>query len=106
MNCSPYSSLYYAEMMVSCHIYYVKILFKINELLRIDYEIVPSEFYEANLLMLNADKAKKHLSWKPVYDIDHTLKESINWYNDFINKKDIIQTSQDQYKKYMEFQNE
>jgi len=83
-----------------------EILFKINELLRIDYEIVPSEFYEANLLMLNADKAKKHLSWKPVYDIDHTLKESIDWYNDFINKKDIIQTSQDQYKKYMEFQNE
>jgi CDP-glucose 4,6-dehydratase len=83
-----------------------EILFKINELLKIDYEIVPSEFYEANLLMLNADKAKKHLSWKSVYDIDHTLKESIKWYNDFINKKDVIKTSQDQYKKYMEFQNE
>ena len=28
MNCSPYSSLYDAEMMVSCYLYYVKILFK------------------------------------------------------------------------------
>ncbi len=83
-----------------------EILFKVNELLKIDYEIVPSKFHESNLLMLNSDKAKNHLSWKPIYDIDRTLEESIIWYNNFINKKEIINISQSQYKKYMEFQNE
>ena len=83
-----------------------KMLCKINKLLKIDYEIIPSEFYEANLLMLNSDKAKKILKWKPVYDIDKTLKESIEWYSSFIENKDIIKTSQNQYEKYMELQNE
>ena len=83
-----------------------EILYKVNKLLKIDYEIIPGEFYEANLLILNADKAKKYLGWNPVYNIDQTLQESIKWYNDFMNEKDVVKTSQSQYKKYMEYQNE
>ena len=83
-----------------------EILYKINKLLKIDYDIISSEFYEANLLMLNSDKAKKLLKWKPSYDIDKTLEESIEWYSSFIKNKDIVKTSYYQYEKYMELKNE
>ena len=56
--------------------------------------------------MLNSDKAKKLLKWKPSYDIDKTLEESIEWYSSFIKNKDIVETSYYQYEKYMELQNE
>ena len=83
-----------------------EILKKMNEFLKIDYEIKSSEFYEASLLMLNADKAKKNLNWSPAYDIDNTLKESVEWYNNFMQNKDIIKKSLSQYERYMELQNE
>ncbi len=83
-----------------------EILYKINKLLKINYEIKSSEFYEASLLMLNADKAKENLNWNPVYDINKTLQESVEWYSNFMQNKDIIKKSFSQYEKYMELQNE
>jgi CDP-glucose 4,6-dehydratase len=83
-----------------------EILFKINNLLKIDYSIKPGKFYEANLLMLDAEKAKKELNWHPIYDIDNTLKKSVEWYNDFMQNKNIVKKSLSQYSEYMELQNE
>ncbi len=83
-----------------------EILSKINKLLKIDYSIKPGKFYEANLLMLDSKKAKKELNWYPIYDIDNTLKKSVEWYNDFMQNKNIVKKSLSQYKKYMELQNE
>ena len=82
------------------------ILNKINKILEINYVIQPSKFYEANLLMLNSDKAKNNLNWNPAYDIDNTLIESVEWYKDFMQNKDMIKISKIQYDRYMELQNE
>jgi len=105
-NPKEFSSSYNFSPNVENCITVEEILYKINKLLKIDYEIISSEFYEANLLMLNSDKARKLLKWKSAYDIDKTLKESIKWYISFIKNKDIVETSYHQYKKYMELQNE
>jgi len=105
-NPKEFSSSYNFSPNVENCITVEEILYKINKLLKIDYDIISSEFYEANLLMLNSNKAKKLLKWKPVYDIDKTLKESIEWYSSFIKNKDIVETSYYQYEKYMELQNE
>jgi len=83
-----------------------EILSKINNLLKIDYSIQPGKFYEANLLMLDAEKAKKELNWYPVYDIDNTLKKTVEWYSNFMQNKNIAKKSLNQYMKYMELQNE
>ena len=83
-----------------------EILSKINNLLKIDYSVKPGKFYEANFLMLDAEKAKKELNWYPIYDIDNTLKKSVEWYSDFMQNKNIVKKSLIQYTKYMELQNE
>jgi len=105
-NPKKFSSSYNFSPNVENCITVEEILYKINKLLKIDYDIISSEFYEANLLMLNSDKAKKLLKWKPAYDIDKTLEESIEWYSSFIKNKDIVETSYYQYEKYMELKNE
>lgn len=45
-----------------------------------------SPLHEANLLMLNIEKAKKVLNWVPTYDTDTALKETVEWYKHFYNK--------------------
>lgn len=44
--------------------------------------------HEANLLMLDAQKAKDILGWKQVYDIEKTVEKTVEWYKHFY-KKDI-----------------
>ena len=46
------------------------------------------KFHEANLLMLNIDKAKKLLGWKPVYDAQTAIEKTVEWYVHFY-KKDL-----------------
>ncbi len=42
-----------------------------------------SPLHEANLLMLNIDKAKKVLNWEPTYDADEAIRETVEWYKHF-----------------------
>ena len=37
--------------------------------------------------MLNSEKSKKTLKWKPKYDIIETIKLISDWYNIFFKKK-------------------
>lgn len=39
--------------------------------------------HEANLLKLDISKAKDKLRWKPVYNSDKAIEESIKWYKEF-----------------------
>jgi CDP-glucose 4,6-dehydratase len=39
--------------------------------------------HEAAILRLNCDKARQHLAWHPVWDIDTMLARTANWYHDF-----------------------
>ena len=47
-----------------------------------------SKLHEVNLLKLDINKSKYYLGWKPVYDINESLKQTINWYLNYYNKKE------------------
>lgn len=42
--------------------------------------------HEANLLMLNIDKAKEVLGWSPTYNADTAIKNTVEWYKHFYAK--------------------
>ncbi len=46
----------------------------------------PNTPHEAKLLMLNCDKAKKFLGWKPILSIDDAVELTVQWYkNSYID---------------------
>ena len=42
--------------------------------------------HEANLLMLNIDKAFEVLNWKPTLNADEAIKNTVEWYKHFYNR--------------------
>jgi CDP-glucose 4,6-dehydratase len=47
-----------------------------------------NNFKEAKLLVLNINKSKKELKWKPRLSLNETIELTVNWYkNYFANKK-------------------
>lgn len=46
--------------------------------------------HEANLLMLNIEKAEKSLGWTPTYNADEAIKETIEWYRRFYEGKEML----------------
>ena len=57
-------------------------------------------------MSLNSDKARQELSWKNIYNVDETIKVAYEWYNCFIDDKNIYNMSLMQFNKYMELVNE
>lgn len=43
--------------------------------------------HEANLLMLNIEKAEKVLGWKPTYSANKAIQETVEWYRNFYEQK-------------------
>ena len=56
---------------------------------------------ESNILRLNSDKAKEILNWEPIMDIDSTINETAQWYENFYSEKEIYEYTNDQIKKYL-----
>jgi len=50
--------------------------------------------HEASLLFLDNSKSKKYLNWKPIWDIDKTIHETVLWYRNFILDNKISSLSQ------------
>ncbi|MAD12588.1 MAG: CDP-glucose 4,6-dehydratase [Flavobacteriaceae bacterium] len=46
-----------------------------------------NSMHEANLLSLEIGKAKRELNWKPVLNTNKSVELTVNWYEQFINKK-------------------
>lgn len=44
------------------------------------------DLHEANLLMLNIEKAEKVLGWVPTYTANQAIKKSVEWYRNFYQK--------------------
>ena len=44
------------------------------------------ELHEAGLLMLNIEKARRVLRWRPTYSTDEAIFETVNWYRHFYEK--------------------
>lgn len=46
------------------------------------------DLHEANLLMLNIEKAAQVLGWTPTYTADEAVKKSVEWYKHFYTKNE------------------
>lgn len=59
-----------------------------------------SEPREAHLLQLNCDKARQLLGWTPSWGIDHAVKATSEWYQDFYSGNDVRKRTRDQIREY------
>lgn len=57
--------------------------------IKIEYKQNTSATHEANLLMLDCSKANKLLNWKPVWNINETVENTINWYKEYYTNKKV-----------------
>ena len=55
-----------------------------------NYAIDPCARYEAGLLMLDSTKAKTLLGWEPIWNIDKTVKYTVEWYRLFVENNEVI----------------
>jgi len=55
---------------------------------------------EANILTLNCSKAKEQLHWESKYDLETALKNTIDWYKAFRDKKDMAEYTLGQINAY------
>lgn len=58
--------------------------------------------HEANLLMLNIEKAEKVLGWEPTYTAEIAIKETVDWYKHYSNGKDMFDFTINQIEEYEE----
>ena len=59
--------------------------------------------HEANLLMLNIEKAEKVLGWTPTYTANQAIRETVDWYKHFYAEDtDMYNFSLNQINKYEE----
>lgn len=60
------------------------------------------KLHEASYLKLDSTKARKHLDWRPSWNIDRALEKTAEWYKTFKEKKDLSQVTLSQIKQYEE----
>ena len=79
----------------------------VREIIHQTFKIIKNRSYfikkdsrkrEADFLKLDIEKVKKKLGWKPIFDIDETLKLTLSWYQGFYNKDDIVSLTNQQIK--------
>ena len=62
----------------------------------------PNEtIHEANLLMLNSDKASERIEWRPKYNTDEAIDRTINWYQKYYRDLDMIKLTYNEINNYM-----
>lgn len=59
-----------------------------------------SDLHEANLLMLNVEKAEKVLGWTPTLTADEAIRETIEWYKRFYAGEKMLDFTLSQIKTY------
>ncbi len=55
-----------------------------------EYEISRENFHETRILKLDNTKAISELQWKPVWNIYQTIENTVEWYRQWIEKKEVI----------------
>lgn len=58
--------------------------------------------HEANFLKLDCSKAKSTLGWMPKWSIEEAVSETVDWYKNFIENKNIENITDEQINKYLE----
>lgn len=69
----------------------------------IEVEYSPQEGlpHEASLLKLNIEKAKTQLGWNPKWEWRKAIKKSIEWYEQFSEKRDLYKVTISQIESYL-----
>jgi len=65
----------------------LKKIYRLAEAKNPDYKITNRAKYEIKRQYLSAAKAMKVLNWKPRYNLDDGLRETIKWYKDYFAKE-------------------
>ncbi|MDC0049926.1 CDP-glucose 4,6-dehydratase, partial [Verrucomicrobia bacterium] len=65
-----------------------------------------SNFYEANLLKLNCDKALSYLKWQAVLDYEQTTRFTGEWYYDNYLEKNVMDKTISQISEYCKIASE
>lgn len=66
------------------------------------YSVIPdNKMHEAGLLMLDINKSKSQLAWQPVYDLNQTLNQTVNWYKEFYNNGEMPEFTVNQIINYI-----
>jgi CDP-glucose 4,6-dehydratase len=55
-----------------------------------------NKYYESKVLMLNSEKSKKFLHWKPKYNLKNSIKLVSSWHKNFLAKKNVLNISETQ----------
>jgi len=58
--------------------------------------------HEANLLMLNIEKAEKVLGWTPAYTANEAIKATVEWYKKFYNGEEMLDFTIGQIQDYQD----
>jgi len=58
--------------------------------------------HEALSLKLDCSKAHQYLCWHPIWGLDRTLSETVNWYKCFYQKQDIVSCTLSQIQMYQQ----
>jgi len=59
------------------------------EKIRYDFD-KKENFHESNYLMLDSTKANKLLNWKPVWNFEKTVKNTMHWYKKYYENNTVI----------------
>lgn len=60
------------------------------------------DLHEAELLMLNIEKAEKALGWIPTYNANEAIRETVEWYKRFYENQEMLNFTLCQIKNYQE----
>ena len=59
--------------------------------------IINDKIKEHKILQLNIDKTRKVLKWKPVLNLEETIRETVFWYKSVVyEKKDAVKITSEQ----------
>ena len=58
-------------------------------------------FYEKKYLYLNSNKAYKKLRWRPILNLEQTIKLTANWYLEYLKKQNLEKITIIQIKDYL-----
>lgn len=57
--------------------------------------------HEANFLKLDCSKVRQIFKWNPEWEIDDTIKYTVEWYKAFYNNENMLEITLDQIRKYI-----
>lgn len=57
--------------------------------------------HEANFLKLDCSKAKSHLHWKPIWNVEKAIDMTVKWSKAYYNSMDIEAVTSNQIKEYL-----